>query len=598
MNKSIDIVKTIRNDQLTNGILFLAILGLFALLTSQLRAVFIGYNNIMYLHIGLYLLILISAIFGNYLNFNLKAIIILGTAYLVGLVAIIAWGLIGLGLVSLFAFCILATILYGLGVGIFSLVLSIISIGLVGSGVFYEIISYEFNISNFLTSPSTWLANGFGILISAGIIVVTLSTMNNRVYRLIKNLDEKNTSLSETNIKLENALNEKRELKAGLERAQKMELIGTLAGSVAHDLNNVLSASISYPELILMDLSESSPLKEPMEVILKSSKKAAAIVDDLLTLVRRGVQIEEVSNLNDVVRDCLSSPEFEKIMLYHRGVELDVYLMPDLENIIGSSFHLNKTLTNLISNAAEAILNGGKIKIETYNAELINDIDGFEKINAGNYAVLKVSDTGKGISFKERKNIFEPFYTKKVMGKSGTGLGMTIVRNTVKDHKGYIDIESIEGKGTTFSLYFPITRTPVNKTKTEITFSEYKGRGELILIIDDVEEQREIASKILRMLGYNVETVSGGREAIDFIKNISPDLIILDMIMAPGLDGLDTYKEIIKVKPQQKTIIVSGYSETDRIKQAQKLGAGAYIRKPYTIEKIGIAIKAELEKKN
>jgi CheY-like chemotaxis protein len=197
---------------------------------------------------------------------------------------------------------------------------------------------------------------------------------------------------------------------------------------------------------------------------------------------------------------------------------------------------------------------------------------------------------------EDMERIFEPFYTKKKMGKSGTGLGMAVVWGTVKDYGGYIEIRSDVEKGTTFSLYFPATRQRLIYDKTKIPLEDYRGNGETILVVDDVKLQREIASSMLSELGYFVVTVSNGEEAIEYMKNNPVDLLVLDMIMDPGMDGLDTYKQILQMNPTQKAIIASGYSETSRVKEVQNLGAGKYIRKPYQVEKIGIAIKNELRK--
>jgi two-component system cell cycle sensor histidine kinase/response regulator CckA len=207
-----------------------------------------------------------------------------------------------------------------------------------------------------------------------------------------------------------------------------------------------------------------------------------------------------------------------------------------------------------------------------------------------------VSDTGTGMSSEDMERIFEPFYTKKKMGKSGTGLGMTVVYGTVKDHGGYIETQSAVEKGTTFSLYFPVTRKKPAPDETEIPAEYYKGNRETILIVDDVKVQREVAFSMLSELGYSVSTVSSGEEAIQYLKNNSVDLILLDMIMDPGMDGLDTYKQILQMNPAQKAIIASGFSETARVKEVQRLGAGKYIKKPYQLEEIGIAIKDELDK--
>ena len=389
---------------------------------------------------------------------------------------------------------------------------------------------------------------------------------------------------------------ERKKLQTQLIQSQKMETIGILAGGVAHDLNNILSGIVSYPELLLLNLPEDSTLRKPLLTIKSSGEKAAAVVQDLLTMARRGVSITEIVNLNSIISEQLESPECEKLKSFHPNVDIKANLEKDLLNIKGSTAHLSKTVFNLISNAAEAMPDGGKIFISTENLYIDRPIKGYDQVDEGDYVVVTVSDSGIGISEEDIERIFEPFYTKKVMGRSGTGLGMAVVWGTVKDHKGYIDVESTEGKGTTFTLYFPVTKEEMDIDKSLISIEDYMGKGESVLIVDDVEEQREIASVMLKKLGYSVTSVSSGEEAIEYMKDNSADLLVLDMIMDPGIDGLETYKRILKLHPKQKAIIASGFSETDRVKKAKKLGAGAYVKKPYVLEKIGLAIKEELEK--
>ena len=388
---------------------------------------------------------------------------------------------------------------------------------------------------------------------------------------------------------------EKKNLETQLQRSQKMEALGTLAGGVAHDLNNVLSGIVSFPELLLLDLPQDSPLRRPIGVIQKSGQKAAAIVQDLLALGRRGVVTREVTNLNYIIKEYLQSPENEKLKSFHPDIEFEIHLSDNLVNILGSPVHLSKTVMNLVSNAVEAMPDRGKITISTENGYIDRPIEGYENVEEGEYVVMTVSDTGIGISKEDTERIFEPFYTKKVMGRSGTGLGMAVIWGTVKDHKGYIDVQSAEGDGTTFTLFFPVTEKECDIDKSPLSAEDYKGKGETILIVDDVEEQREIASGMLEKLGYSVTSVSSGEAAIAYLKTESADLLVLDMIMDTGIDGLDTYKEILELHPRQKAIVASGFSETDRVKEVQRLGAGQFIKKPYTLEKIGVAIRDELE---
>jgi two-component system cell cycle sensor histidine kinase/response regulator CckA len=384
------------------------------------------------------------------------------------------------------------------------------------------------------------------------------------------------------------------ELEKKLENAQKMEFMGTIAGGVAHDLNNILSGIVSYPELLLMQIEENSPLEKPIQTIKKSGEKAAVIVQDLLTLARRGVANKEPVNLNEIIHAFLNSPECNKIKSFHANVSISTNLTDQLKIISGSTVHLSKTIMNLVSNAAEAMPNGGTINILTKNTDL-NDVTIRDaEVVSGEYILLEISDNGSGISEEDINRIFEPFYTKKIMGRSGTGLGLAVVWGTVMDHAGHIEVKSDGHYGSTFKLYFPVSLDDVQPQTQKPEAIKYLGNGEKVLIVDDVEDQREIASGILSVLGYTVTAVASGEEAIEFLKNKSVDLVILDMIMPPGIDGLATYEQILEIQPGQKAIIASGFAETERVKRALDLGVGQFIKKPYSIGDVGFAIKKEL----
>jgi PAS domain S-box-containing protein len=390
---------------------------------------------------------------------------------------------------------------------------------------------------------------------------------------------------------------ERKRLEERLHRAEKMEALGTLAGGVAHDLNNVLGGLVGYSELLLMDIPEGNPWRRHVTSVLQSSLRAAAIIQDLLTLARRGVEISEVVNLNNVISDYFKTPEFEKLKAYHQYVTYKTDIEENLLNIKGSPVHLEKTIMNLMSNASEAISGRGEVMIRTENHCLDKPIRGYDYMREGDYVVLTVSDNGKGISSADIKKIFEPFYTKKVMGRSGTGLGLAVVWGTVKDHGGHIDVQSEDGKGSTFKIYLPVTREELSKGQQKISPDQYMGKGESILVVDDVKEQREVATSMLARLSYRVDAVSSGEEAVTYLRTQEVDLLVLDMIMDPGIDGLETYQRVLEINPKQKAVIVSGFSETDRVKRAQELGAGAYVKKPYILEKIGMAVRKELDKK-
>jgi two-component system cell cycle sensor histidine kinase/response regulator CckA len=390
-------------------------------------------------------------------------------------------------------------------------------------------------------------------------------------------------------------ITEQKRLEDQLQKGRKMEAMGLMAGGVAHDLNNILSGIVSYPELLLMDLPEDSPLKKPIKTIQESGMRAADVVEDLMTIARGVATGKDALNLNTIVTEYLGSAEHLRLERTHSFIDFKTELDPDLFNISGSSTHIKKTLMNLAANASEAIEGVGTVTISTVNQYIDEPLKGYEDVHTGEYVVLSVADDGSGITPKDLERIFEPFYTKKVMGRSGTGLGLAVVWNTVQDHNGYINVESSE-KGTAFELYFPVTRENVAARGEEVPLEDHLGHGEKILVVDDAERQREIASGILTRLGYNAETVSSGEKAIEYMKEHPVDLIVLDMAMPRGINGRETYEEIIKIRPGQKAVIASGYSKTKEVDIAQELGAGKYIKKPYTLAKVGLAVKEELEK--
>lgn len=387
-------------------------------------------------------------------------------------------------------------------------------------------------------------------------------------------------------------LREKEEAQAELHRAKRMESIGLMAGGVAHDLNNLLSGIINYPELILLNLPKDSALREPLVKIQESGQRAAAIVADLLTVARGIASVREIIDLNEAVRDFLHSPQCEKILSTHPGVGCQSKLHSEPLHISCSPVHVTKCIMNLITNAAEAMELGGSITIAT--STILADAH-LAQLAPGPYAILEVIDNGKGIEEEALAHIFEPFFTKKTMGRSGTGLGLTVVWNTMVDHQGTVTVAS-DRKGSRFALYFPLSDEKAVQRILAVDNSELKGTG-TILVVDDEEIQRDIASTILTVLGYAVQTASSGEKAIASLQENPFDLVILDMIMAPGISGRDTYEIMTKIRPGQKAIIVSGFSESEDVIEVRRLGAGGFVKKPYNLQQLGQAVKEELARK-
>ncbi len=311
-------------------------------------------------------------------------------------------------------------------------------------------------------------------------------------------------------------------------------------------------------------------------------------------MARRGIAVHDIVNINTIVTNQLNSPEIQQLQKFHPLVKLHSTLQDSLLNVRGSEPHLTKTFMNLVNNGAEAMIDGGNINISTRNIYVDKPIRGYETVTKGDYVSISITDEGSGITKEELPRIFEPFYTKKKMGRSGSGLGMAVVWGTVKDHNGYIDILSSEGNGTTFTLYFPATSEPLKEKVQTISIEKYQGSKESILVVDDSESQREIVKNILEKLNYNVTSARSGEEAVQYLKSHDVHLIVLDMIMDPGIDGLETYRQITAFKPDQYFVIASGYSKNKRMQDLRELSGCLYINKPYSIEQIGVAIQTTL----
>ncbi|MBN2225968.1 MAG: PAS domain-containing protein [candidate division Zixibacteria bacterium] len=392
---------------------------------------------------------------------------------------------------------------------------------------------------------------------------------------------------------LRRAEEHRKKLQEKLERAERMESLGMLAGGVAHDLNNMLGPLVGYPELILAKLPENSPVRRQVQRIENAARSAADVIQDLLTLARRGRYDMVATDINDVVRSYLDSANFQKLLDTHPDVKPVINLDDTIGRIHGSAAHLSKVIMNLVVNAFDAMPDGGAITIETSQRHIDRLYGGHDKIESGEYVVFKARDTGVGIEPHELEKIFEPYYSRKKMGNSGSGLGLAVVYSIVKDHRGFYDVFSVPHQGTEFVLYFPVSHETVVRENTEA--NDVSG-SETLLVVDDLEEQRDIAAEILESLGYRVHTAVNGQDAITFLQSHTVDLVVLDMIMGDGFDGLDTYREIIKKHPGQKAIIVSGFSATDRVNAMQKLGAGTYVKKPYTRQALGQAVRSELDR--
>ncbi|MFN2353495.1 MAG: transporter substrate-binding domain-containing protein [Desulfopila sp.] len=390
-----------------------------------------------------------------------------------------------------------------------------------------------------------------------------------------------------------NDISIQQEMEAKLHRSMKMEAVGMLAGGVAHDLNNILSGIVSYPELLLLQLDKDDPMRPKLEAIQRSGRQAADIVDDLLTMARSGNAARQIASITTIVKEYCSSPEYQQLQQRYPEVECALEMAEDICTINCSPLHIKKAIMNLLVNGYEATLPGGYIRIATYNLHISGPDTTTQYLEPGDYVVFEVTDSGPGIAEEHIDHIFEPFFSKKKQGSSGTGLGLSIVYNTALDHGGTVTVNNTS-EGARFCLFVPACRDEVMVAQTSALEEELFGNGEKILVIDDEPQQLDIAGMMLEKLGYSCVSAASGEEAIKRVEQEAFALILLDMIMHSGIGGRETYRAILARRPGQKAIIVSGFSENEDVKHTLDMGAGSFVRKPYSMHTLASAVKEVL----
>ena len=383
-------------------------------------------------------------------------------------------------------------------------------------------------------------------------------------------------------------ISELKRLQEFADRARRLEAAGQIAGQVAHDFNNLLGPLVAYPDLIRDELGEAHPVNAYLEPIETAARQMAEINQQLLTLGRRGHYEQEPLNLNEIIRQLL-----HQIQSQHLQVAVSADLATDLLNIYGGVAQLARVLTNLITNAVDAMKGSGTLTISTENWYADEPQGKYGQIARGEYVRVTIADTGCGISAEVMPRVFEPFFTtKKADRRRGSGLGLSVVHAVVEDHRGYIDIESTVGRGTSVYLYFPVTRQEVPYRDETIA----GGNGETILVVDDDEVQRNVSVRLLQKLGYHAEAVDSGETALERLRTEKFDLLVLDMVMGGSTDGAGIYRCARELRPDQRAVIVSGFAESDRVAEAQRIGAGEFVRKPLTQKTLAAAIRRELER--
>lgn len=371
---------------------------------------------------------------------------------------------------------------------------------------------------------------------------------------------------------------ERRRLEEKMLQAQKLESLGVLAGGIAHDFNNLLSSILGHSELALMDLSPTSPVRADIEMIEKTSIRAADLCKQMLAYSGQGRFVVKRFNLSELIEEMVHLLEVS----ISKNVTLDFNYAPNLPAIEGDVNQIRQVIMNLITNASEAIGSvSGRITLATggmvVDASFLQDSPFNDEIEEGYFVFCEVSDTGHGMDANTKLKIFDPFFSTKFTGR---GLGLAAVLGIMRSHNGAILVDSKPGQGTTFKLLFPSSKQPAEKVEDEDKSPAYKGQG-TVLLVDDDESVLAVTRTLLERLGFSVTVAVDGQDCLEVFDRLAGDivLVLLDLTM-PRLDGEATLHELRRRQPDIRVLMTSGYSEQDRFADQDLAG---FIQKPYRL---------------
>lgn len=381
---------------------------------------------------------------------------------------------------------------------------------------------------------------------------------------------------------------ERRKLESQLIQAQKMEAVGTLAGGIAHEFNNLLMGIQGYTSLMMLDLNPAHPHYNKLKCIEEQVRNGAELTRQLLGFAREGKYEVRPVAMNEVIRK--TSSMFGRAK---REIEITCQFQQDLWPVEVDQEQIEQVLLNLYANAWQAMPGGGKLHLETQNITLNDLREASFYINPGSYVKVSVRDTGVGMDERTRARIFEPFFTTKEMGR-GIGLGLAATYGIIKGHGGFIQVSSEKGQGTTFEIYLPASTKNVAPVQNPEPL-DVKGH-ETIMIVDDEAVIIEVMQEVLETLGYRVICARSGKEAIAQYQERGREisLVILDMIM-PDLGGGETFDHLKAMDPSVKVILSSGYSLIGQAKQIMTRGCNGFIQKPFRIQEVSLKIREVLD---
>ncbi|HEX9924699.1 MAG TPA: response regulator [Anaerolineae bacterium] len=384
---------------------------------------------------------------------------------------------------------------------------------------------------------------------------------------------------------------ERRRLAAEYQQAQKLEAVGQLAAGIAHDFNNLLTAINGFAELLYLNMTPTDPNRESIGKILQSGQRAADLVSQLLAFSRKHVIRPQVIDLNKIVT------EMDKMLrhIIREDISLEIALAPGLWPIKVDPAQMEQVIINLAVNACDAMLQGGRLSIETANIVLdIDQTDYHLGLQPGDHIVLTINDTGHGMSEKVRSHIFEPFFTTKEVGK-GTGLGLASVFSIIKQNQGNIEVLSTEGIGTAFKIYLPRTQETSSLPRHPAPKTEIPAGNQTILVAEDNAEVRELTQRALQEHGYTLLRAQNGEEALALAaRHPGPIHLLLTDVVMPGMNGQTLAKQLVRMYPDLKVLYMSGYTDEAIATNGVLDPDVIFLQKPFSPNTLALKVRAIL----
>jgi PAS domain S-box-containing protein len=386
---------------------------------------------------------------------------------------------------------------------------------------------------------------------------------------------------------------ERKRLEAQLRQAQKMEAMGTLAGGIAHDFNNILAAIGGNVELLAMDLGSRHPSLDNIDEIRRAVRRASELVDRILTFSRPETHGQLPIQLGPIVVEAVRLVR----SLIPAGVELTLAIAPDVPDVQANVTQVHQVIVNLVTNAWQAMDGGaGRVDVALGTCTLTQpQRDAHGELPPGAYVCLSVADTGHGMDAGTLERIFEPFFTTREAGR-GTGLGLSMVHGIARGHGGAVLVESEPRRGSTFRVLFPVAvGEPGDASEPPPPTETPRGQGERVLYVDDEAQLVTLSVRFLERLGYQVEGHVSPSEALASLRRQPDafDLVVTDFNM-PGLSGLDVAIAVAALRPALPVLLASGHMRPPETEQARALGIGGILRKPYTVDELGLAVHRHL----